>query len=163
MDHEGLEANYIAGTPFLGSSTTMYKGPGGYQGELVAWDIANAKQVWGIKEPDFPLYSGVLATGGDLVFYGTMDGWFRAVDARKGAILWQTKLASGIVGDPMTFKGADGRQYVAVYAGIGGWMGAAAFPSVSLDDPYAALGITGAMKKIKQVTGPGDLLYVFGF
>jgi PQQ-dependent dehydrogenase (methanol/ethanol family) len=163
MDHEGVEANYIAGTPFLGSSTTMYKGPGGYQGELVAWDIANAKQVWGIKEPDFPLYSGVLATGGDLVFYGTMDGWFRAVDAHKGAILWQTKLASGIVGDPITFKGPDGRQYIAVYAGIGGWMGAAALPSVSLDDPYAALGITGAMKKIKQVTGPGDLLYVFGF
>lgn len=162
MDHEGLEANYIAGTPFLGSSTTMYKGPGGYQGELVAWDITNAKAVWGIKEPDFPVYSGVLATGGDLVFYGTMDGWFRAVDAHKGTVLWQTKLASGIVGDPITFKGPDGRQYIAIYAGIGGWMGAAAFPSVSLDDPYAALGITGAMKKIKQVTGPGDLLYVFG-
>ncbi len=161
MDHEGLEANYISGTPYLGSSTTMYRGPGNYQGELVAWDIANAKEVWGIKEPDFPVYSGVLATGGDLVFYGTMDGWFRAVDAHKGSVLWQTKLASGIVGDPITFKGPDGRQYVAVYSGIGGWMGAAAFPSVSLDDPYAALGITGAMKKIKQVTGPGDLLYVF--
>jgi PQQ-dependent dehydrogenase (methanol/ethanol family) len=161
MDHEGLEANYISGTPYLGSSTTMYRGPGDYQGELVAWDIANAKQVWGIKEPDFPVYSGVLATGGDLIFYGTMDGWFRAVDAHKGTVLWQTKVASGIVGNPMTFKGPDGRQYIAVYSGIGGWMGAAAFPSVSLDDPYAALGITGAMKKIKQVTGPGDLLYVF--
>ncbi len=161
MDHEGLEANYIAGTPYLGSSTTMYRGPGGYQGELVAWDIVNAKEVWGVKEPDFPVYSGVLTTGGDLVFYGTMDGWFRAVDAHNGSVLWQTKLASGIVGDPITFKGPDGRQYVAVYSGIGGWMGAAAFPSVSIDDPYAALGITGAMKKIKQVTGPGDLLYVF--
>lgn len=161
MDHEGIEANYISGTPYLGSSTTMYRGPGGYQGELVAWDIVNAKQVWGIKEPDFPVYSGVLATGGDLIFYGTMDGWFRAVDAHKGTVLWQTKLASGIVGNPITFKGPDGRQYVAVYSGIGGWMGAAALPSVSIDDPYAALGITGAMKKIKQVTGPGDLLYVF--
>jgi len=161
MDHEGLEANYISGTPYLGSSTTMYRGPGDYQGELVAWDIANAKKVWGIKEPDFPVYSGVLTTGGDLVFYGTMDGWFRAVDAHSGSVLWQMKLASGIVGDPITFKGPDGRQYVAVYSGIGGWMGAAALPSVSLDDPYAALGITGAMKKIKQVTGPGDLLYVF--
>ena len=161
MDHEALEANYIAGTPYLGSSTTMYPGPGGYQGELVAWDIANAKQVWGVKEPDFPVYSGVLATGGDLIFYGTMDGWFRAVDAHKGSVLWQTKLASGIVGDPITFKGPDGRQYVAIYAGIGGWMGAAALPSVSIDDPYAALGITGAMKKIKQVTAPGDVLYVF--
>ncbi len=162
MDHESIQANYIAGTPFLGSSTTMYRGPGGYQGELLAWDVANAKPVWGIKETDFPVYSGVLATGGDLVFYGTMDGWFRAVDARSGTVLWQTKLASGIVGDPITFKGPDGRQYVAIYAGIGGWMGAAALPSISIDDPYAALGITGAMKKIKQVTGPGDLLYVFG-
>jgi PQQ-dependent dehydrogenase (methanol/ethanol family) len=163
MDHEATEANYIAGTPYLGSSTTMYKGPGGYQGELVAWDVANAKKVWGIKEPDFPVYSGVLATGGDLVFYGTMDGWFRAVDAHSGAVLWQTKLASGIVGDPITFKGPDGKQYVAIYSGIGGWMGAVAQPTISIDDPYAALGVTGAMKKIKTVTGPGDLLYVFGF
>lgn len=163
MDHEGIEANYIAGTPFLGSSTTMYRGPGGYQGELMAWDITKGKEVWGVKEPEFPVYSGVLTTGGDLVFYGTMDGWFRALDARKGTVLWQTKVASGIVGDPMTFKGPDGRQYVAIYSGIGGWMGAAAFPSVSVDDPYAALGITGAMKKIKQYTGPGDVLYVFGF
>jgi PQQ-dependent dehydrogenase (methanol/ethanol family) len=162
MDHEGIEANYIAGTPYLGSSTTMYRGPGGYQGELVAWDVANAKQVWGVREPDFPVYSGVLATGGDLVIYGTMDGWFRVLDAHKGTVLWQAKLASGIVGDPITFKGPDGRQYVAIYAGIGGWMGAVAFPTLSIDDPYAALGVTGAMKKIKQVTGPGDLLYVFG-
>lgn len=162
MDHEGIEANYIAGTPFLGSSTTMYPGPGGYQGELVAWDLATEKQVWGVKDDKFPLYSGVLATGGDLVFYGTMEGWFRAVDAHSGAVLWQMKLGSGIVGDPITFKGADGKQYVAIYSGIGGWMGAAAFPSLSLDDPYAALGITGAMKGIKQYTGPGDMLYVFG-
>jgi hypothetical protein len=62
----------------------------------------------------------------------------------------------------MTFKGPDGRQYVAIYSGIGGWMGAAAFRSLSLDDEYAALGITGAMKGIKQVTAPGDTLYVFG-
>jgi len=161
MDHEGVEVNYIAGTPYLGSETTMYPGPGGYQGELMAWDVTNAKEVWGIKEPDFPVYSGVLATGGDLVFYGTMDGWFRALDARKGTVLWQMKLASGIVADPITFKGPDGKQYIAIYAGIGGWMGAVALPSISISDPYAALGVTGAMKKIKNVTGPGDVLYVF--
>lgn len=162
MDHEGIEANYIAGTPYLGSSTTMYPGPGDYQGELLAWDIANAKPVWGIKDANLPVYSGVLATGGDLVFYGTMEGWFRAVDAHSGAVLWQMKLDSGIVGDPMTFKGPDGRQYIAIYAGIGGWMGVAAQPFISLDDPYAALGITGAMTSIKQATAPGGTLYVFG-
>ncbi len=155
--------NYIAGTPYLGASVRMYPGPGGYQGEFIAWDVANAKKVWGIKEADLPVYSGVLATGGDVVFYGTMDGYFRAVDARSGNVLWQMKLSSGIIGNPITFLGPDGKQYVAIYAGIGGWMGAVALPSVSTDDEYAALGVVGAMKKIKQMTAPGGTLYVFGY
>lgn len=163
MDYKGFEVNYIAGTPYLGSSVTMYPGPGGYQGELMAWDLQDGKEVWGIKDPKFPVYSGILATGGDIIFYGTLEGYFRAVDARKGTILWQFKTGSGIIGNPITFKGPDGRQYIAVYSGVGGWMGAAAFPSVSLDDEYAALGVTGAMKGIKQVTGPGAALYVFSF
>jgi hypothetical protein len=41
-------------------------------------------------------------------------------------------------------------------------MGATAFPTISADDPYGALGVVGAMKEIKKVTGPGDVLYVFG-
>ena len=161
MDYEGTAVNYIAGTPYLGASVRMYPGPGGYQGEFIAWDVAHAKKVWSIKEKDFPVYSGVLSTGGDLAFYGTMDGWFRAVDDRSGKVLWQFKTASGIVGNPMTFVGPDGKQYVAIYSGIGGWMGAAALPSVSTDDPYAALGAVGAMRQIKAATSPGDLLYVF--
>jgi PQQ-dependent dehydrogenase (methanol/ethanol family) len=163
MDYSGEDVNYIAGTPYLGASVRMYPGPGGYQGELIAWDVANAKKVWGIKETDLPVYSGVLATAGDVVFYGTMDGWFRAVDARSGRVLWQEKLSSGIIGNPMTFIGPDGKQYVAIYAGIGGWMGAVALPSVSTDDDYAALGVVGAMKKIKQMTNPGGAVYVFGY
>jgi PQQ-dependent dehydrogenase (methanol/ethanol family) len=163
MDYEGTSVNYIAGTPYLGASVRMYPGPGGYQGELVAWDVANAKKVWSVKDADLPVYSGVLATGGDLVFYGTMEGWFRAVDAHSGKVLWEFKTASGIIGDPITFSGPDGKQYVAVYSGIGGWMGATALPDVSTDDPYATLGATGAMKKIKDFVQPGDLLYVFGY
>lgn len=161
MDYEGTKANYIAGTPYLGASVRMYPGPGGYQGELVAWDVAHAKKLWTIKDPLFPVYSGVLATGGDLVFYGTLEGWFRAVDAHTGNILWQFKTSSGIVGDPMTFTGPDGKQYVAIYSGIGGWMGASAFPDISPDDPYATLGANGAMRNIKAYTQPGDTLYVF--
>ena len=163
MDYSGEDVNYIAGTPYLGASVRMYPGPGGYQGELIAWDVANAKKAWGIKEADLPVYSGVLATAGDVVFYGTMDGWFRAVDARSGSVLWQQKLTSGIIGNPMTYIGPDGKQYVAIYAGIGGWMGAVALPSVSTDDDYAALGVVGAMKKIKQMTNPGGAVYVFGY
>jgi PQQ-dependent dehydrogenase (methanol/ethanol family) len=161
MDYEGTSVNYIAGTPYLGASVRMYPGPGGYQGEMMAWDVMNQKKIWSITEKDFPVYSGVLSTGGDLVFYGTMDGWFRAVDAHSGKVLWQFHTSSGIVGNPMTFTGPDGKQYVAIYSGIGGWMGAAALPSVSTDDPYAALGAVGAMRKIKSATQPGDTLYVF--
>jgi PQQ-dependent dehydrogenase (methanol/ethanol family) len=163
MDYEGTAVNYIAGTPYLGASVRMYPGPGGYQGEFMAWDVANAKKVWSIKDTDLPVYSGVLTTGGDLAFYGTMDGWFRAVDARSGKVLWQFKTSSGIIGNPMTFTGPDGRQYVAIYSGIGGWMGATALPDVSTDDPYAALGTVGAMKQIKGKTQPGDTLYVFSY
>lgn len=63
----------------------------------------------------------------------------------------------------MTFTGPDGKQYVAIYSGIGGWMGATALPSISTDDPYAALGVVGAMKGIKAATPPGDTLYVFSY
>jgi len=162
MDYEGIDANYIAGTPYLGADVRMYRGPGGYQGELVAWDVAHNRKAWGAKEERFPIYSGVLATGGDVVFYGTMDGWFKAADARTGAELWKFHVASGIVANPITYVGPDGRQYVAVYSGIGGWMGAVAFPDISADDPYAALGVVGAMKDIKKYTAPGSTIYVFG-
>jgi glucose dehydrogenase len=87
MNYQAEQASYIAGTPFLGASVKMFPGPGGYQGELIAWDIRNAKPVWSVKETNFPVYSGVLSTAGDVVFYGTMDGWFKAVDARSGKVL----------------------------------------------------------------------------
>jgi len=162
MDYEGVDANYIAGTPYLGASVKMYPGPGGYQGELVAWDVAKGQKAWGVKEEKLPVYSGVLATGGDVIFYGTMDGWFKAVDARNGTELWKFHCGSGIVGNPITYRGPDGKQYVAIYSGVGGWMGAVAFPDISTDDVYAGLGVVGAMKEIKKFTGPGDTLYVFG-
>jgi PQQ-dependent dehydrogenase (methanol/ethanol family) len=162
MDYEGIEANYIAGTPYLGADVKMYPGPGGYQGELVGWDVAHNRKAWGVKEEKLPVYSGVLATAGDVVFYGTMDGWFKAIDARTGNELWKFHTASGIVGNPITYLGPDGKQYVAVYSGVGGWMGAVAFPDISADDPYAGLGVVGAMKDIKKYTAAGSTVYVFG-
>jgi len=53
-----------------------------------------ARQSWELKE-DLPLWSGALATAGDLVFYGTLDGWFKALDARTGELKWQFKTGSG--------------------------------------------------------------------
>ena len=63
------------------------------------------------------MWSGTVVTAGDVAFYGTMDGWFKAVDARTGALLWQFKTGSGIIGQPITYKGPDGHQYVAVLSG----------------------------------------------
>jgi len=162
MDYEGVEANYIAGTPYLGASVKMFPGAGGYRGDLVAWDPVHARPVCDVKE-DLPLWSGVLATAGDVVFYGTMDGWFKAIDARSCAPLWKFKTGSGIVGNPIAYRGPDGKEYVAVYSGIGGWMGAVAFPDISIDDPYTALGVAGAIPDIKKKSGMGGMLYVFGF
>jgi lanthanide-dependent methanol dehydrogenase len=160
MDYEGVEANYIAGTPYVGASVKMYAGPGGHRGGLNAWDAAAGKAVWHIDE-NFPVWSGVLATAGGVVFYGTMDGWFKAVDAKDGRELWKFKVGSGIVGNPISYEGQDGKQYIAVYSGIGGWMGAVAFPDVSTDDPYTALGVAGAIPDLKQATTMGGMLYVF--
>ena len=118
-----MEANYIAGTPYVGADVKMYAGPGGNRGVFTAWDPVSRRKVWEIKE-DLPLWSPALATAGGLVFYGTMDGWFKAVDARTGKLLWQFKAGSGIIGQPISYRGPDGRQYIAVVAGVGGWAGA---------------------------------------
>ncbi len=162
MDYGGIKANYIAGTPYLGADVKMKPGPGPGQGLLIAWDIKTGKAVWTDPEAPWPLYSGVLSTAGDVVFYGTMDRMFKAVDAHTGKLLWKFQVGSGIIGNPMTYIGPDGKQYIAIYSGIGGWMGAEALPSLSADDPTAALGIVGAMKGLKAYTGPGGNLYIFG-
>ena len=162
MDYEGLEANYIAGTPYIGASVRMYAAPGAdsARGELVAWDPVKGQKVWGLVE-DLPLWSGVLTTAGDVVFYGTMDGWLRAADARSGRLLWSFKTGSGIVGNPMTYLGPDRKQYIAVYSGVGGWLGAVASPEISTDDPFAVLGATGAVPDLKKKSARGGMLYVF--
>jgi glucose dehydrogenase len=160
MDEESTQANYIAGTPFVGMNVKMYPGPGGYRGELSAWDPVAARKVWTIRE-HFPVWSGALATAGDVVFYGTMDGWFKAVDARSGAPRWQFKTASGIIGQPVTYRGPDGKQYVAVLAGVGGWAGVIVSGDLDPRDGSAALGFVNAMRDLKDATTKGGALYVF--
>jgi alcohol dehydrogenase (cytochrome c) len=117
-DHK---VSYIAGTPYDGMEMQRFSvdGPDGNWGGLVAWDPAHGKKIWEIPEK-FMVMSGVIATASDLIFYGTTDGWFRAVDAWTGKVLWSKKLGSGIIGQPITYMGPDGRQYVAVAAGVGG-------------------------------------------
>jgi PQQ-dependent dehydrogenase (methanol/ethanol family) len=161
MDYEGLEASYISGTPYLGANVRMYAGPGGHRGELIAWDPVGRRKVWSIQER-FPVWSGVVATAGDVIFYGTMDGWFKAVHARTGALLWQFKGGSGFVGQPVTYQGPDGKQYVAVLSGVGGWAGAIVSGGLDPRDGTAALGFVNAMGDLPAATTKGGMLYVFG-
>jgi PQQ-dependent dehydrogenase (methanol/ethanol family) len=161
MDEESMSANYIAGTPYVGMNVKMYPGPGGNRGEFEAWNPQTGKQVWAIKE-DLPVWSGTVVTAGDVAFYGTMDGWFKAVDARSGTVLWQFKTGSGIIGQPITYKGPDGHQYVAVLSGVGGWSGGIVAGGLDARDSSAALGFVNAMKDLPSKTTKGGMLYVFG-
>jgi len=138
----------------------MYAAPGGYRGEFLAWDLVKRKPAWQIKE-DLPVWSGALVTAGDVAFYGTMDGWFKAVDARTGALLWQFKCGSGIIGQPTTYKGPDGKQYVSVLAGVGGWAGAVVAGGLDTRDSSAALGFVNAVRDLPEKTTKGGMLYVF--
>jgi PQQ-dependent dehydrogenase (methanol/ethanol family) len=161
MDFESTDVNYIAGTPYVGANVKYYPGPGGHRGELSAWDPAAGREVWTLKER-FPVWSGTLVTAGDVVFYGTMDGWFKAISARSGAELWRFKTGSGIIGQPVTYRGPDGRQYVAVLAGVGGWSGAIVSAGLDPRDSTAGGGFVNAMKDLPQHTTKGGMLYVFG-
>ena len=161
MDFEAQEANYIAGTPYVGADVRMYAGPGGHRGEFIAWDPVGRKKAWSIPE-SFPVWSGVVVTAGGVVFYGTMDGWLKAVDAASGKLLWRFKTGSGIVGQPITYRGPDGKQYVAVLAGVGGWAGAVVAGDLDTRDATAALGFANAMTDLPQATSKGGMLYVFG-
>jgi lanthanide-dependent methanol dehydrogenase len=156
----GVQTNYIEGTPYVGAVVVMKPGPGGNRGELTAWDPIARKPVWQVKE-DLPAYSGALATAGNLVFYGTMDGWFKAVDAKTGELKWRFKTGSGIIGQPIAFKAPDGHEEVAILSGVGGWAGAIVSGNLDPNDPTGALGYVGAMGDLKQRTTPGGMLYVF--
>jgi lanthanide-dependent methanol dehydrogenase len=160
MDYEGVEVKYQAGQPYVGAIVVSRPGPGGNRGEFIAWDAAEGKKVWGIKE-GLANWGGALATAGDVVFYGTMEGWLKAVDAKTGAPLWKFKTPSGIIGNPMTYMGPDGKQYVAVLSGIGGWSGIGVAAGIGAEDPTAGLGALGAFGDVGDYSNQGGVLTVF--
>ena len=160
MDYEGVEVKYQAGQPFVGAIVVSSAGPGGHRGEFIAWDASAGKKMWGIKE-DLAAWGGALATAGDVVFYGTMEGWLKAVDAKSGDVLWKFKTPSGIIGNPMTYVGPDGKQYVAILSGIGGWSGIGIAGGIGPEDPTAGLGALGAFSDVDKYSTLGGVLTVF--
>ncbi len=158
MDYEPFEVKYTAGQPYVGATLRMFPGPGGHMGAVIAWDAATGKIVWSDKER-FSAWSGTLVTATDLVFYGTLEGYLKAVDAKTGTELWRFKTPSGIIGNPMTYIGPDGKQYVAILSGVGGWAGIGL--AAGLEGDTEGLGAVGAYKKLAEYTTLGGVLTVF--
>jgi PQQ-dependent dehydrogenase (methanol/ethanol family) len=159
MSYEAASTTHLEGTPYIGASTPYQPGPGGYLGAFIAWDARVGRVVWEIHER-FPVWSGSVATAGNVVFYGTLDGWLKAVDATSGRVLWRFKVGSGVVGAPITYTGPDGKQYVAVYAGIGGdWLLLSG--DVRSDDPADIRPPADFAPDLARYTSQGGMVWVF--
>ena len=122
MDYEPFKVSYTAGQPYVGATLSMYPPKGDNNlGNFIAWDAGTGKIVWSDPEP-FSVWSGALATAGDVVFYGTLEGYLKAVDIQTGKELYKFKTPSGIIGNVNTYT-HGGKQYIAVLSGVGGWAG----------------------------------------
>jgi len=122
MDYEPYKVSYTAGQPYVGATVAMYPAPDshGGMGNFIAWDAAKGEIVWS-KPELFSVWSGALSTDGDVIFYGTLEGYIKAVD-NDGNELYKFKTPSGIIGNINTFE-HGGKQYIAVLSGVGGWAG----------------------------------------
>jgi len=158
MDYEPFRVSYTAGQPYVGATLSMFPAPGGnHMGNFIAWDAKAGKIVWSLPE-QFSVWSGALATKGGVVFYGTLEGYLKAVDAKTGKELYKFKTPSGIIGNVITYE-HGGRQYVAVLSGVGGWAGIGL--AAGLTDPHAGLGAVGGYAALNDYTSLGGALTVF--
>ncbi|WP_018990390.1 methanol/ethanol family PQQ-dependent dehydrogenase [Aromatoleum toluclasticum] len=118
MDIWNEPVSYKRGAAYLGAGFTIKPLNEDYIGSLRAVDPVSGKIVWEVKN-NAPLWGGVLTTGGNLVFYGTPEGFLKAIDATNGKELWKFQTGSGIIAPPITWED-NGEQYIAVVSGWGG-------------------------------------------
>ncbi|MCA1361140.1 methanol/ethanol family PQQ-dependent dehydrogenase [Bradyrhizobium sp. IC3069] len=158
MDYEPFKVSYTAGQPYVGATLSMYPPQGeSHMGNFIAWDNKTGKIVWSNKE-QFSVWSGALATAGGVVFYGTLEGYLKAVDAKTGKELYKFKTPSGIIGNVTTYEN-NGKQYIAILSGVGGWAGIGL--AAGLTDPTAGLGAVGGYAALSNYTALGGTLTVF--
>lgn len=163
MDWEPFMLPYRAGQFFVGATLWMYPGPKGDRqnylglGQIKAYNAITGQYKWE-KMERFSVWGGTLSTAGNLVFYGTLDGFIKARNSDTGELLWKYKLPSGVIGHPMTYE-HKGTQYIAIMYGVGGWPGVGLV--FDLQDPTAGLGAVGAFKNLQNYTQMGGGLQVF--
>jgi PQQ-dependent dehydrogenase (methanol/ethanol family) len=160
MDARAYPVSYMTGTPYSGVTRRLKPMPDHPRGALIAWDIEKAKPAWTLPEA-FPLEGGVLVTAGNLIFYGTLDGWLRAADSRSGKVLWEYRTTSQIAGQPVSYAGPNNRQYVAVVAGPSGGGGIVSESDLDTRDLTAGNGFANALADLPRPADAGGRLYVF--
>ncbi|MFT4150363.1 MAG: methanol/ethanol family PQQ-dependent dehydrogenase [Paracoccaceae bacterium] len=159
MDYEPFRVSYSAGQPYVGATLSMFPAPDshGGMGNFIAWDAVKGKIVWSLPE-QFSVWSGAMATAGDIVFYGTLEGYLKAVDAETGKELYKFKTPSGIIGNVFTYE-EGGKQYVGVLSGVGGWAGIGL--AAGLTNANDGLGAVGGYAALSDYTALGGQLTVF--
>jgi len=159
MDYEPFRVSYTAGQPYVGATLSMFPAPNshGGMGNFIAWDPIKGDIKWSLPE-EFSVWSGALATKGGVVFYGTLEGYLKAVDAETGKELYKFKTPSGIIGNVMTYE-HNGKQYVGVLSGVGGWAGIGL--AAGLTNPNDGLGAVGGYAALSDYTALGGQLTVF--
>ncbi|MGO4683658.1 methanol/ethanol family PQQ-dependent dehydrogenase [Hyphomicrobium sp. 2TAF46] len=159
MDYEPFKVSYTAGQPYVGATLSMFPGPDEPKrmGNFIAWDGAKGKIVWS-KPEQFSVWSGALTTAGGVAFYGTLEGYFKAVDQKDGKELFKFKTPSGIIGNAMTYS-HGGKQYVGIFSGVGGWAGIGL--AAGLTNPTDGLGAVGGYAGLSEYTNLGGSLTVF--
>ncbi|AUH35285.1 PQQ-dependent dehydrogenase, methanol/ethanol family [Paracoccus tegillarcae] len=159
MDYEPFRVAYTAGQPYVGATLSMYPAPEshGGMGNFIAWDNVAGEIKWSLPE-QFSVWSGALATAGDVVFYGTLEGYLKAVDSETGEELYKFKTPSGIIGNVMTYT-SGGKQYIGILSGVGGWAGIGL--AAGLTNPNDGLGAVGGYAALSDYTELGGQLTVF--
>jgi lanthanide-dependent methanol dehydrogenase len=158
MDYEPFKVEYTAGQPYVGATLSMYPPKGETNmGNFLAWDAGKGKIVWADKE-QFSVWSGALTTAGGIACYGTLEGNLKCVDQKDGKLLYKNKTPSGIIGNVMTY-GHGGKQYIAVYSGVGGWAGIGL--AAGLTNPTDGLGAVGGYAGLNDYTALGGSLTVW--
>ena len=158
MDYQAFSVKYKGGFPYVGAILNMFPAEhGDVRGRLFAFDPISGDTKWAINDM-FQDYSGPLTTDGGVLFAGTLDGWFRAVDEATGKVLYKFHAPSGIIGNPITYM-HDGKQYVAVLTGVGGW--AAIGLAEGLTKGSEGLGAVGLTRTLSDYTNLGGTLVVF--
>lgn len=159
MDYEPFKVSYTAGQPYVGATLSMFPAPDshGGMGNFIAWDATKGKIVWS-KPEQFSVWSGALTTDGGVAFYGTLEGYLKAVDQKDGKELFKFRTPSGIIGNVFTYE-HKGKQHVGVFSGVGGWAGIGL--AAGLTNPNDGLGAVGGYAGLKQYTELGGSLTVF--